>query len=899
MDSDKIRQKFPQKPQPSKSQSSTYFADVIDQKGLHKSKIDKILKEFYLLSKDTILDAGKEKWYQLERYREAISHNFYAEYMEIVFGIHPTSGVNSRGYYLLKAIKSPPHTKKDKISLFAVNFMNRLFLIKFMEDAGMVPNDIVKKMWDKFFASRKSVPGTFYKSLLEPLFFEVFNTPLCERDPHIKEDLYCNKVPYVDGGLFQTIENEKEFDIEDEIVRIIIHFIGKYSFTLSGGGLDPDILGNVFEKTINYIAIPGSDAQKAKGAYYTPDDVVTFMIKRALSLYVLANLRKASPKRKWKSDLKKCTTLESLLSVCKTKEDIKKVLDIVDSVLILDPACGSGHFLIAALKELVFLKRRLLDEIGEEYDLYTLKREIINQNLFGVDMEGPAIEIAKVRLWLNLMEELSNPQHNKSVPTIEYTICQGDSLKGWIDEPINQKMLTTLYNDKEIQTIVQGLKTVYKNHATLATITESLNSSNVDTILRAYTSLKNIYKSESKKRAATLKPLLEKIQEKIYAFVTKEYDLYLGTTGVMCAEDVKRFHWGINFYDIIKKGGFDIVIGNPPYIEVPQSKRNHLRYYTKECGNTYAYFYERSLRLAKRGGICGLIVPVSSVSTDRMRGLQTLLMKESSHLWISNYDDRPGKLFRDLEHCRSSIIISQKRSNDEPLRIFTTSYKRWYSENRGILFKDTTYVESTNFVLNGSILKIGSHFEKSILTKMKKDKKLIHYLYKKGEPLWYHNAPQYWIRALDFVPYFWNERDGQKISSHLVALGVQPVYKKIVGAVLNSSLFYWFFVIHSNGRDLVKREIENFPLSMEKIPFTLVKNLEKVFDDLMEEYKRNTERKECYYKTTGKVEYDEFQPGLSKEIIDTIDDLFAEYYGFSDEERDFIKNFDSNMRMKS
>ena len=154
------------------------------------------------------------------------------------------------------------------------------------------------------------------------------------------------------------------------------------------------------------------------------------------------------------------------------------------------------------------------------------------------------------------------------------------------------------------------------------------------------------------------------------------------------------------------------------------------------------------------------------------------------------------------------------------------------------------------------------------------------------------------MRALDFVPYFWNERDGQKISSHLVALRVQPVYKKIVGAVLNSSLFYWFFVIHSNGRDLVKREIENFPLSMEKIPVTLVKKLEEIFDDLMKDYKRNAERKKCYYKTTGKVEYDEFQPGLSKKIIDILDDYLAEYYGFSDEEKNFIKNFDSDIRTK-
>lgn len=883
------------------------FAVEIDQRIF--SDIDKILKEFYSFSKETILATLEGKFYQLERYRETISQNFYAEYMKIVFGIHPKSG-DKRGYCLLMAIKSPLDATQEEIGLFAVNFMNRLFFIKFLEDVGIVPHNLLKEMWKKF--DDINTRNTFYKSFLEPLFFNV-NTPFNERDLSIQQNPYFAKIPYLNGGLFRTvIENEEKFNIKDEILRIIINdFIEKYPFTVSGEkGLDPDILGNVFEKTINYISKPGSDAQKAKGAYYTPDDVVTFITKRTLYPYLLDKIIKAYIKTGWsESDLRNYMSLESFLSnLPRTKGDIKKALDIVDSVLILDPACGSGHFLTSALKELVYIKRRLLDEIGEEYDLYELKREIIRRNLYGVDIEGPAIEITKLRLWLSLMEDIgSNSHHIRTLPNIEYNICQGDSLVGWIDELMEQEMLMNLYDDKEIQTILQELETAYENHAALVTIREvkeRLNTSNVDTILTAYISLKNIYKLESKKRAAALRTLIERIQEKIYAFVTKTYAHYPSKKkSEIHVEDLKdSFHWGINFYDAVKKGGFDIIIGNPPYIEVPKRNRTHFREYdTRQCGNTHAYFYERSLRLAKRGGFCGLIVPISSVSTDRMKDLQTLLMKESSHLWISNYDDRPGKLFSDLEHCRSSIIISQKkRDDDQPLEIFTTTYNRWYSEDRNTLFKNIEYVESTDFILEGSIPKIGSHTEKSILTKIKKDKKLINYLHEKGGTIWYHNAPQYWIRALDFIPYFWNEKDGQKISSHLVELRIQPAYyRKIVAAVLNSSLFYWFFVIHSNGRDLVRREIENFPLSIEKIPENLFEKLEKAFDNLMKDYKRNAERKECYYKTTGSVKYDEFQPGLSKGLIDTIDDLLAEYYAFTDEEKNFIKNFDIAFRMRS
>jgi len=894
-----------------------FAMEAPDQRVLIESDIDKILKEFYeSFSRDNISATLEERFYQLETHREIISQKFYSGYMKIVFGIHPKSGAKLREYCLLKAIKSPSDTTQEEIGLFAVNFMNRLLFIKFLEDVGIVPNELLKEMWKRFAASRENVLSTFYKSILEPLFFGVFNTPLYERDPHIQQKPYFNKIPYLNGGLFRTIlENEEKFNVEDEILRIIINnFIEKYSFTISGErGLDPDILGNVFEKTINYISKPGSDAQKAKGAYYTPDDVVTFITKKTLYPYLLDKIIGAYIKTGWsESDLRNYTTLESFLSnLPRTKGDIKEALDIVDNVLILDPACGSGHFLTSALKELVYIKRRLLDEIGEEYDLYELKREIIRRNLFGIDIEEPAIEIAKLRLWLSLMEdiELSNSQHIGTLPNIEYNICQGDSLIGWIDESMEQEMLTKPYDDKEIQEILKELETVYaENHIRLITIKEvkeSLNTHNVDKILRAYISLKKIYKLESKEKAATLKTLIEKIHEKIYSFVTKKYANYLGKKkSEIRPENLKDvFHWGINFYDAIGEGGFDIVIGNPPYIEVPKHNRKHLKEYrTRKCGNTHAYFYERSLRLVKSGGFCGLIVPISSVSTDRMKDLQKLLMEESSDLWISNYDDRPGKLFSDLEHCRSSIIISQKKTEDnQPLKIFTTKYNRWYSENRSALFKDIEYTESTGFVLEGSIPKLGIDIEKSILTKIRKDKKLINYLdEEKGDgTIWYHNAPQYWIRALDFVPYFWNERDGQKISSHLVELNVRPAnYRKIVAAILNSSLFYWFFVVHSNGRDLVSREIENFPLSIEKVPESLFERLEKVFDELMEDYKRNAERKECYYKTTGKVKYDEFQPGLSKGIIDRIDDLLAECYGFTDEEKDFMKDFDIEFRMR-
>ena len=151
---------------------------------------------------------------------------------------------------------------------------------------------------------------------------------------------------------------------------------------------------------------------------------------------------------------------------------------------------------------------------------------------------------------------------------------------------------------------------------------------------------------------------------------------------------------------------------------------------------------------------------------------------------------------------------------------------------------------------------------------------------------------------MDFAPYFWNERDGEQISTH-----VKPLYlateldATITGATLNSSLFYWWFVILSNCRDLTLREIKNFPIAVDQMDDVIKQRLSVVFEDLMQDLKHHAQRKETNYQTTGRVIYDEFYPRYSKPIIDEIDRLLAQHYGFTAEELDFIINYDIKYRM--
>jgi hypothetical protein len=119
----------------------------------------------------------------------------------------------------------------------------------------------------------------------------------------------------------------------------------------------------------------------------------------------------------------------------------------------------------------------------------------------------------------------------------------------------------------------------------------------------------------------------------------------------------------------------------------------------------------------------------------------------------------------------------------------------------------------------------------------------------------------------------------------------------VVAAVLNSSLFYWWFILLSNCRDLVSREIETFPIGLDRMTEATKTKLAELTTELMADYKRHAVRKETEYQTTGKVVYDEFYPRYSKPIIDKIDHVLAKHYGFTDEELDFIINYDIKYRM--
>ncbi|MDE0483662.1 MAG: Eco57I restriction-modification methylase domain-containing protein, partial [Candidatus Poribacteria bacterium] len=351
-------------------------------------------------------------------------------------------------------------------------------------------------------------------------------------------------------------------------------------------------------------------------------------------------------------------------------------------------------------------------------------------------------------------------------------------------------------------------------------------------------------------------------------------------------------------YGILQGGGFDVIIGNPPYVEYSKVKKQYavVEYKTEKCGNLYAMSIERSFDLSK--GPVGMIVQLPLVCTDRMKPAQSLFKTQNRKSWFANFDDRPGKLFDDLQHIRATIFLTTEEKDIETTTLYSTKYNRWFTETRSILFEGIVYEDITNICVEGAFPKIADSVGKSVVSKLRNAKKSI-LTFKTGKYLChFHNSPQYWIRATDFVPYFWNEQDGEKISTHVKPLHLTTeLDASIVAATLNSSLFYWWFVILSNCRDLTLREVRSFPIAVDQMAEVFKQILSELSADLMQDLKRHAQRKETNYKTTGKVVYDEFFPRHSKSIIDEIDRVLAKHYGFTDEELDFIINYDIKYRM--
>jgi len=588
----------------------------------------------------------------------------------------------------------------------------------------------------------------------------------------------------------------------------------------------------------------------------------------------------------------------------------------LENVSVLDPTVGSGAFLFAALNILESLYEACLDRMqafvdelersGEKHRpekfsdfravlervaqhpnrKYFVFKSIVVNNLYGVDIMEEAVEICKLRLFLKLVAQVERVEDIEPLPDIDFNIRAGNSLVGF-----------ATYDEvrKAVLGDAQG-KMDFDND--MARIDERAEIA--DRAFKMFREMQTKREMDAKDFAQAkqnLRARLKELEDELNRYLAREYGISVGAGSSRPYEkwlaSHKPFHWFIEFYGIIKRGGFDVIIGNPPYVEYSKVKDDYTvrGYVTESCGNLYAFVIERNESLLSKQGYTGMIVPHSAICTDRMEPLINVL--DNSSLWVSTYDIRPAKLFVGVDQ-RLAIYLRRKSGQRA---IYCTKYHRWNEETRGMLFSQLQYTTADDLAFENSLPKVGHKIEREIWHRIHAQKLLAEYLRGQAK-LYFHNTPRYWIRAMTFVPYFWNERGGEQISSHIKSLNLATkTDASVTVAVLNSSLFYWWFIVLSNCRDLVMREIESFPLGLDRMSAKTKNRLEELVVELMKDYKKHAVRKETEYQTTGQVIYDEFYPRYSKPIIDEIDRMLAQHYGFTDEELDFIINYDIKYRM--
>jgi hypothetical protein len=718
---------------------------------------------------------------------------------------------------------------------YASLMLNRLMFVYFIQKKGFLSGDpdyLRNRLRQTRERRGKDKFLTFYRHFLLRLFHE----GLGQQKRTTELDALLGRVPYLNGGLFDVHELERQhkgIEIEDRAFEKIFDFFDAYQWHLderplrNDNEINPDVLGYIFEKYIN---------QKQMGAYYTKEDITDYIGKNTIipylfdaaekkcaiafkpdgavwsllrdnpDRYIYEAMRKgvdqplpkpiaaglsdvskrdgwnrpadeeyALPTETWREHIARRRRCEELREKLKSGE-VRSINDLITfnldirqfaqdaiencegpellrafyqtmagripersnekyepGISILDPTCGSGAFLFAALNILEPLYQACLDRMegfvaglevaGEQAhpekfrdfrrvleevrrhpnERYFILKTIILNNLYGVDIMEEAVEICKLRLFLKLVAQVDAAEQIEPLPDIDFNIRAGNTLVGYAS-----------YDD--VQRAV-GSKLDFDN--AMGRIDESAEIAD-----RAYQKFREMqvgHGMEAHQFAEAKGELRRRLRDLNYeldSYLASEYgaDPNKATVFAKWRASYHPFHWFVEFYGIIRNSGFHIIIGNPPYIELREVTDYQPKGYSCEgAGNLYALVMERCLSLCDPNGRSGFIVPVSSVSTDRYRSLQDLLSKYCLH--YSSYDDRPSRLFDGLEHIRLTIHLIGKKASISTK--FSTRYNKWLSVEREFLFQRLEYSTANESLIKGSLPKFTCALEARILEKLK------------------------------------------------------------------------------------------------------------------------------------------------------------------------------------
>ena len=540
---------------------------------------------------------------------------------------------------------------------YVKKMMGRITFIYFLQRKGWMNGDY-EYMQNAFKNSTRQ--DNYLDEFLEPLFFGVLNTKPKERKALFEEKRWdlslldeWKDVPYLNGGLFERDkQDEQKSKFPAELFKSLFDFYSRYNFTIDENdpedaevGVDPEMLGHIFENLL--------EDNKDKGAFYTPKEIVQYMSKECVAQY----LKNHAPEELH-------TAIDSLIKqrvvepILQNKENARLVNKALSVVKVCDPAIGSGAFPMGVLNVLFDCRHLLYGFIGknEDFSYAKVKRDIIQNNIYGVDIEKGAVDIARLRFWLALVVDENEPQ---PLPNLDYKIMCGDSLlhRFTLDAPFqnvlkdyNQKNGTHykledyrqwVYDYTDISDHTQKDDFRKRIEDIKRAVKTELSDKEKGKIVKVRGAIDNLLmgdffgdkKKENEKKIKALQKKLKALeQHRAEIESNKIYD--------------HAFEWRFEFPALLdEKGdfmGFDIVIGNPPYVLINKDLYREVygKLYNFQQGkiDLYRLFIEEAVYLSNSNGIISYITPNTFLSITNCTELRKFLLTGNSFLFIDNYD---------------------------------------------------------------------------------------------------------------------------------------------------------------------------------------------------------------------------------------------------------------------
>ncbi|MGB9700488.1 MAG: Eco57I restriction-modification methylase domain-containing protein, partial [Thermodesulfobacteriota bacterium] len=635
----------------------------------------------------------------------------------------------------------------QEVHSFAQQLLSRIMFLYYVQKKGWLKwkdyvqdKRYIRNLWEKY---KKSSPkkDSFYSLWLSSLFFHAFNKKHQYLTLNIPDEIKesFNLMPFLNGGLFTENElDEIGFKVPDEIFKLLFEtdpfdskkgFLERYNFTIREDtplevevAVDPEMLGKVYESLI-------SEEERGKGGiFYTPRIEIDYMCRLSLVEYLFEETKIP------KTDLIPLIfEPQRILDVGAIHElpidDLRKIKEAIDRVRIIDPAVGSASFLVGMMNVLVEIQRNLSLRIDKrDENLFALKNKVLSENLYGVDVKDWAVMVGELRLWLSLIieteEKFMDIYTKPLLPNLTFKMRQGDSLVeeiAGVPIPLRGKFASIPKGVKDKITMLVDRKVEYFRGGRSADLKEKDEIERLENeVLREIIAgeIKRLEDEENQlkvkisdmskqykkqpdmfKEKQELKDLSEeeikKLKKRIEEIRPEKERLsnLLKEIGKKTKKDY--FLWEIDFAEIFaEKGGFDIVISNPPYVrqemiafplereedfDDKEKWRERKRLYKEKLAQSvkmhwgesikidkksdlYVYFYYHGLALLRTGGIFCFINSNSWLDVGYGAGLQEFLLKNMEPVYI--IDNLSKRTFAESDVNTVIVLIKRPSSSD-------------------------------------------------------------------------------------------------------------------------------------------------------------------------------------------------------------------------------------------